>query len=182
MISSLSSIAASRANGALSRGPKSPETLRVSAGNSLRHGLTARTVLLTNESQDRFQESLDAYLIRLQPRDQVEADLVEEIVVAKWRQRRLWGIEAASLNLEMARQDPDLNTRCIRVEEPTRQAVAFKTLADESNSLHLLNRYETRLIQTCERALLNLRFLRMMPVEPNEPSPIIDQDICVNSR
>ncbi len=175
-MSSLRRIAASRANGALSKGPKSPETLRVSAGNSLRHGLTARTVLLTNESPTLFQESLNAYLLRLQPRDQVEADLVEEIVVVKWRQRRLWGIETASLNLEMARQDPDLNTRC-NVEEPIRQAIAFKTLADESNSLHLLNRYETRLIQTCERALLNLRFLRLMPVEPNEPSPIIEQQI-----
>ena len=177
-MSSLRRIAASRANGALSQGPKSPETLRVSAGNSLRHGLTARTVLLTNESPTLFQESLNAYLLRLQPRDQVEADLVEEIVVAKWRQRRLGGIEAASLNLEMARQDSDLKARC-NVEEPIRQAIAFKTLADESSSLHLLNRYETRLIQTCERALLNLRFLRMMP---NEPSPIIEQNISVNSR
>ena len=105
-MSSLRRIAASRANGALSRGPKSPETLRVSAGNSLRHGLTARTVLLTNESPQLFQESLNAYLLRLQPRDQVEADLVEEIVVAKWRQRRLWGIETASLNLEMAPPGP----------------------------------------------------------------------------
>ncbi len=179
-MSSLRRIAASRANGALSCGPKSPETRRISAANSLRHGLTAKTVLLANESHERFQQALDAYLLRLQPRDQVEADLIEEIVVAKWRQRRLWGMETASLNLEMERQDATLTIEFKRLDEPTRQAMAFKTLADESSSLHLLNRYETRLGQTCERALLNLRFLRLMPdpLPPNEPNPVIGQSIA----
>ena len=174
-MSSLRRIVASRANGALSHGPKTPETRQISAANSISHGLTAKTVLLANESQERFQEALDAYFLRLQPRDRVEADLIEEIVVAKWRQRRLWTIEAASLNLEMERQDPNLHTEFSRLDEPTRQAMAFKTLADHSHSLHLLNRYETRLGQTCERALLNLRFLRLMP---NEPSPTTEQSIA----
>ncbi len=80
----------------------------------------------------------------------------------------------------MERQDATLNIEFERFEEPTRQAMAFKTLADESNSLDLLNRYETRLGQTCERALLNLRFLRLMPdpLPPNEPNPLIEQSIA----
>ena len=54
--------ATSKANGAKSRGPKSPETRQKSSRNSVTHGFTAKnTVVLACENPDQFQYMLDYY-------------------------------------------------------------------------------------------------------------------------
>jgi hypothetical protein len=54
------------------------------------------------------------------------------------------------------------------IDGGTRQALAFKALADESNSLALLNRYETRIRRSCESAM---RELRRRIAERTQPEP-----------
>ncbi len=51
-------IEASRANGAKSRGPVTPEGRRNSCGNALKHGLFADTIVLKGELEERFLELL----------------------------------------------------------------------------------------------------------------------------
>lgn len=60
-------IAASRANGAFSQGPVSIHGKLNSSRNSLRHGLLARTVVLEEESTDRFLELLHALIEEFHP-------------------------------------------------------------------------------------------------------------------
>ena len=55
-MSSQRRIDASRANGAKRRGPVTPQGRHIS---SLSHGLSANTVLLSNETSERFQQVLD---------------------------------------------------------------------------------------------------------------------------
>src|SRR5687767_12832283 len=81
-MSSRRRILASRANGAKSLGPKTTEGKCRASQNALRHGMAAETLVLTNESRSRFEALLAAYIERFQPRDEVEADLIEEIVAA----------------------------------------------------------------------------------------------------
>jgi hypothetical protein len=60
--------ATARANGAKSRGPKSPETREKSSRNSIQHGFTARkTVVLECENNDEFHEILADYVTTYQP-------------------------------------------------------------------------------------------------------------------
>src|SRR5947207_5059715 len=123
-MSSQRRIDASRANGAKSNGPTTPEGQQTSSLNALRHGLTANTVVLTNESKDRFDQVLDSYADHFQPQDEVEMDLVEELAVAKWRQRRAWAIETATLDHELDQQNLESDEKWQQLDHPTRLALA----------------------------------------------------------
>src|SRR5262245_22103014 len=89
---------AARVNGAKSRGPKTPEGKARSSRNATRHGLLSKCVLLKHESVEGFESMVDTYLERYRPQDEVELGFVEEMVVAAWRLRRLWSIEAWSFD------------------------------------------------------------------------------------
>src|SRR5437867_185648 len=91
--------ATARANGAKSKGPKSAATREISSQNSLRHGFTAReTVLLQCEDPDLYNKIRDQYIATYQPATAAEGDLVDEMVVARWRILRLWTIETALID------------------------------------------------------------------------------------
>ena len=106
-------IDAARRNGAKSNGPKTPEGKAISSANSLRHGMTAKCILLTNEDPEAYTKLAEAYYEKFQPADDVERDLVDEMIVAKWRQRRDWSNEAALFDLEMDRQTKQLDRKSV---------------------------------------------------------------------
>jgi hypothetical protein len=168
-MSSLRRTLASRANGARSRGPKTPQDKERSAQNARRHGLLARCIVLQSESPDAFQAIMAQYVERFQPADDVEMALVEEMAAAFWRQRRCWAIETRLFDNAI---DADLSGDAIG-----RIAGAFSTLA-AAPTLGLMHRYETRLHNMYQRALRNLLLLRAERI-PNEPNPDFEhgQDI-----
>jgi hypothetical protein len=107
-MSSILRIEASRANGAKSRGPVTPEGKLASAENSklstgpvtpegkarssrnaITHGMLAGAIVLTEEETVRFSDELDLLEEELQPRTPVEFKLVRVMAVADWRQSPL---------------------------------------------------------------------------------------------
>src|SRR5580692_1717825 len=102
MVSNLKSETA-RANGAKSRGPTTDEGKEKSSRNSLKHGLTAGSgnILLDCESQDEFDEVQKKLLGIHEPATPAEKDIVEEMIAARWRARRMWTIETNLLNVEI---------------------------------------------------------------------------------
>src|SRR5947207_5604298 len=66
-----------RRNAQKSTGPKTPEGKSRSRFNALKHGLTAKTVVLPGEDADAFQGRLDAWTVDLAPRNDLEQGLVE---------------------------------------------------------------------------------------------------------
>jgi hypothetical protein len=88
-------IAASRANGARSRGPKTPEGKARAARNSLRHGLLARAVVLQGESRGKFDTLVCQLNEALRPESAIEHLFVGKMAAAHWRQLRLWELERA---------------------------------------------------------------------------------------
>jgi hypothetical protein len=142
---------ASRRNGARSHGPKTEEGKRISSLNALRHGLLARNIVLSNESQAIFDATLQEHLSKMAPADGVERSAIEEMVSASMRLRRLWMIEKTLFQKALDdRTEPT---------EAERLAAAFRELA-QSPELNLLDRYEARLHRIYQRSLHNLLILR----------------------
>jgi hypothetical protein len=162
-MSSLRRILSSRVNGRISKGPATAVGKLRSSQNALRHGLLARCLVLEDESPEAFQALLAQYVDRLQPADDLELDVVEEMVAACWRLRRSWAIETHMMDTAPAETGSDSDTPIGRI------TAAFKTLA-ASPVLPLMHRYETRFHMIYQRALYNLLLLRT--AIPNEPSPI----------
>ena len=160
-----------RANGAKSHGPATPAGKAKSAGNSLRHGLSAQTIVLPGESAGDFQALLAAHVQRFRPADSIEMDLVESMAVARWRLRRIASIEANMLANAMSDTD-----RLHHAPQNHDQRLA-RVFKDCSGQIDLLTRYEGSLNRTFDRALRQLQLLQRTPSAPpreelqNEPKP-----------
>jgi len=151
---SLSRSEQARLNGSKSRGPKSETGKALSAMNANKHNLSGqRLVVLNNENDEAFQELFQAFLTKFQPQDSVEHECVLAAAVARWRLRRIWQLETAIFDAEMDAQAPQLAKEFVSFDEGTRQAKAFTALADNGNSLSLLNRYERTISREYDRAL-----------------------------
>ena len=94
-----------RLNGAKAAGSKSPAGIQKSSANSLKHGLTGKATVLANESQKDFDEVHLAYVQKFQPENGVEMDLVDQMVAAQWRLRRIWRMQTTALDLKMDQQE-----------------------------------------------------------------------------
>jgi hypothetical protein len=145
-MSSKRRIQSSRANGAKSRGPITPEGKRKSSANSVRHGFLSTLVVLEDEKTETFITLLDTLVQELNPQTEAQRILVETMAAARWRLLRVWAIERETLQAEIDKHD--------RAEHPaTRAALSFRTLTDQSRTLDLLNRYESRFCRQYARSL-----------------------------
>ena len=177
---------AARRNGKKSQGPVTPEGKARSAVNATRHGLAAPgrladSVCLTIESREEFLVLHQTYIDTHSPANPGEHLIVEEMAVARWHLQRTWVMQTALLENQMDEMTDQLDQDYETMNEPTRLTLAFKQLADQSPSLPLLHRYETRLsrqIQRCQKQLTDLRAamavnptnmeeLANVPSEPN---------------
>ena len=147
---------ASRANGAKSKGPKTPEGKARSAQNSRRHGSLANIVVLIEENPEAFQALMADLDGRLRPQDIVEAHLVETMAVAQWRQERLWAMEKGGLDYETSKN------RDWEMSPSVRASLAFRAASGDTAAADLLGRYDTRFDRQYHRALNQLIRYRLV--------------------
>ena len=135
--------AASRKNGARSRGPVTDAGKARSARNGTKHGLRGGPFeLLPGEDRDEFVALRAAVTSVWGPRDACERRWVMELVTSMWRQDRLRGPELATLT-------------AAATESPPSEAVVRK--------LGTFARYGARIDKDIGRALQALRVLRNRP-------------------
>ena len=79
-------------------GPRTPKGKAASSRNSLRHGLTAKNVLLPGEDPAEFDQLLADLTADRKPSGELELQLVAEIAGCMWRLSRARGFEAAHFN------------------------------------------------------------------------------------
>src|SRR3954454_19905568 len=96
----------SRPNGSKSTGPKTPEGKSRSKFNAVKHGLSAKTLVLPGEDGEAFQGRLDAWTNDLAPRHDLEQDLTARAAQFSWQLDRPARAEAAPLP-SLIRASPD---------------------------------------------------------------------------
>ncbi len=103
-----------------------------------------------------------------QPATPAQQDLVDEMVAARWRMRRIRTIETVIMDCEMVRKKPEIEKEYIEPDSGIHMGMAFRTLAEESRSLSLCNRYESRFSRMYDRAYRTLRELQQQAAEPKK--------------
>jgi hypothetical protein len=147
---------ASRQNGARSRGPRTAAGKARVARNALKHGLSARNlVLLDDEDADRFAAFEAAAQTELAPAGEFQAELVARIVTAAWRARRADRLEAALFRRYVAGADP--------TDQRDRQAAFGLGLVRDGHgprALETLVRYRGSVLAELFRTLGALKLLQ----------------------
>jgi len=169
-------------------GPKTVEGKQRSSMNSLRHGFTGKTVVLPTEDPVQFEELIDDYTADFKPGTKVELDIVYELAVCRWRLQRLWNIESYAFELTMSRKRDEVDAEFPKCPDSLRTALAFISMAEETKSLSLFLRYETRLTRRFNEIFKILQAIQrerakrdpvppVKPVQPpcqtNSPGPIL---------
>src|SRR5438046_10728458 len=99
-------------------------------------------MLLECEDEDEFQKMEDDFAATYQPATPAEQDLVDEMVIARWRINRIPTIETVIMDCEMVRKKAEIEKTFLQPDSGIQLGIAFRTLAEESRSLYLY--YEPR--------------------------------------
>lgn len=122
MVTSERRKAANRANARRSTGPKTKAGKQAVRLNGIRHGLLSRDVVLPDEDADAFEDLGNRVRADLAPVGPVEEFLVQRMVNAMWRLRRLEMVEVGVFHWRIYG---------IKVEQLTRKVRSFEKTALE---------------------------------------------------
>jgi hypothetical protein len=90
---------ANRSNAQQSTGPRTEIGKKTSSLNALRHGLTARVVVLPSEDLTAYMRFSDQFLVDLAPETFAERQCAQTIIDTQWRLNRVRSIEDDMLAL-----------------------------------------------------------------------------------
>ena len=105
-MATIKQINANRKNALLSKGPKTDLGKLNSSKNSLKHGLTAKQLVI-GEDLNEFEKYRDHMIEELKPEGILEEQVVFKIIEVGFRIRRIGGIEAGIYNQEILHHEID---------------------------------------------------------------------------
>src|SRR3954469_14605287 len=177
---SASKARANRLNARKSTGPRTVEGKARSARNATSHGLYCAALGLPGESHELFHDLRQSYIGTTKPQNLVELLVVDRLVAAAWKLRRLQEAEAlmhdvcmddlkearaeraaeAFAELNYGRRPPrEIEAEVEDQDLPPAMVLAFK-LQTPDLAFERLQRFEQRLDYTIGRCLPELRKLR----------------------
>src|SRR5215207_7546625 len=158
-------IEVNRRNALKSSGPRTPEGKASARLNATTHGLLSQEVLLPGEDEEALKELAERLRAELQPVGEMESLLVERIIDATWRLRRLSRVEAGIFTWELykelaerAQEEAYTYESDVRIE----MRDALNTITDEQKHQEALSRAEEmkRKQHRAETATLGRTFIR----------------------
>ena len=129
-MSTAAQIAANQKNAALSTGPRTPEGEAASSQNAMKAGATSAKVVLPFESQDEYDIVHRGFTAQLAPATPLERLIVEDIVNAFWRIRRIKAVQNSYVGNELNRlrsSDPLLATSAIMLSKDVQRLHRYET-------------------------------------------------------
>jgi hypothetical protein len=149
--------AANRLNAEKSKGPTSPQGKARSAMNALRHGLTARVVVLPSEDMDAYKAFSKEIVDSLDPQTPVEQQFAQTVADNQWRINRIRSIEDGMLGMGHFEAAGNFDCPTAEIHSAMTAARAFR---DDSKSFVNLSIYEQRLHRSMKESLRQLRELQ----------------------
>jgi hypothetical protein len=157
-------IEANRRNAQRSTGPKSEAGRAVARQNALKHGLSARKLIVFDEREGDFLAFHDEMLDALAPGDAIEGALAERIILCAWRLRRAGRAEAARLNGERAYRAGTY---------PGKRSDIDNALSDGERAMAIIARYEAQIERSLFRAMASLERRQARRAGETVPAPIL---------
>jgi hypothetical protein len=99
-----------RHNARKSTGPRTSDGKARSRLNAVKHGMTAKTLVLPGEDPERLQSRLETWTDQLQPQNDVEQFLLEQAVHSSWKLERAERVELARLS-HVIKSMPEVEAR-----------------------------------------------------------------------
>lgn len=170
-------VQANRRNVLKSTGPKTSEGKAAVRLNATTHGLRSQEILLPGEDEAAFEE-LSAHLrAELQPVGELEGLLVDRIIAAHWRLRRLGRVEAGIFVLELSRgfaREADSET------DTATLGLTFIRDGNGANGFFKLSRYEAGIERSLYKARHELQRLQAARNTEGEVPPPFAVDVNVS--
>ena len=137
-MASATQITANQANAEHSTGPRTDEGKARVSQNALRHGLTARHLVIRDDEREEYADLLNSLSSELDPQGAIETIAFHELLHAAWSLHRFRRIEA----------------------EASRGTVEDFTDPATTTVLDRLSRYQARAQRAWQKALQELRVLQ----------------------
>ena len=156
---------ANRRNALKSTGPKTPGGKRAVRLNAMRHGLLSEEVLLQGEDPDVFRELSESLRAELQPVGALENLLVDRVVAAYWKLRRIGRVEVGIFAWERLEEQAERAEREAKQYEAgdtewLMEAISTTIIDEEKHEEALSRARRMRDEQEAETAALGRTFAR----------------------
>jgi hypothetical protein len=125
--------------------------------NALRHGLTARVVVLPSEDMDAYNAFSKELVDSLDPQTPVERQFAQTVADNQWRINRIRSIEDGMLGMGHFEAAADFDCPTAEIHSAMTAARAFR---NDSKSFVNLSIYEQRLHRSMKEALRQLKELQ----------------------
>lgn len=172
-------IRANKANARKSTGPRSKPGKAISSRNAMKHGLSAQKLLIEGEDPAMFDRMRDEIFFDMQPRGELQVELVEHIISTLWRLRRVAYFESAILSWisrtesQLTEDDQLLSSlhKDAPSELPMERWGRIMVAVFDSGSIDQLGRHEMQLQRKLERCLRQLQQLRSLECDARKSFP-----------
>jgi hypothetical protein len=149
--------AANRLNSAKSTGPATPKGKVRSSLNALRHGLTARVVILSSEDMAAYRAFEKEIVDSLGAQTPIERQLAQTVADNQWRINRIRSIEDGMLADAHFENAGDFDAEHPDIHSALTASRAFRARSREFANLSI---YEQRLHRSLREALHELKQLQ----------------------